>query len=195
MTVDASVESVRFSPCRRWRYALDLIVARDVLLGDLPSRGSLGVIMLNPSTADERRLDPTIRRVIGFARTWGFHRVRVRNLYAYRATDPAELRRCASELGLDPVSAHDDPWANDRAILELASPSVASTILVAWGSAMGAWMAPRVEHVRARMSGTLEVRSRQHADVICLGVTADGAPRHPLYVAARTAPVRWPLGM
>lgn len=176
------VEVARFSPCRRWRYALDVAVARTVLHGDLPSRGSLGVIMLNPSTADERRLDPTIRRVAGFASAWGFHRIRIRNLFAYRATQPDELPRVGAELGLDPVGEE-----NDHAILELADPTFASTILVAWGASLGDWKASRVDEVR----DMLRDRSMRQGDVVCLGVTADGEPRHPLYVPARAVPERW----
>ena len=58
-------------------------------------------IMLNPSTADERVLDPTIRRCIGFAKAWGFDGVDVVNLFAWRSTDPAALARVADPIGPD----------------------------------------------------------------------------------------------
>src|SRR6266487_5248505 len=48
-------------------------------------------VLLNPSTADEQRNDPTIRRCMGFARTWNFGSVEVVNLFAYRATDCREF--------------------------------------------------------------------------------------------------------
>src|SRR5437868_14686902 len=48
-------------------------------------------IMLNPSTADDRKDDPTIRRCIGFAHSWGFGVLEVVNLFAYRATDSSKL--------------------------------------------------------------------------------------------------------
>jgi len=62
-------------------------------------------IMLNPSTADELRDDPTIGRCIGFARSWGFGSLAVGNLLAYRTTSPGEL--CASR---DPVGSENDRW-------------------------------------------------------------------------------------
>lgn len=49
--------------------------------------------MLNPSTADAEIDDPTITRCIGFAKSWGFGGLMVGNLWAYRATDPKELKK------------------------------------------------------------------------------------------------------
>jgi hypothetical protein len=48
-------------------------------------------IMLNPSTADADVDDPTIRRVINFAKSWNYGGVYVVNLYAFRSTDPKGL--------------------------------------------------------------------------------------------------------
>src|SRR5438045_3510538 len=56
-------------------------------------------IMLNPSTADARTDDPTIRRCMGFARSWGFSTLDVRNLFAWRATEPTELLRTDDPIG------------------------------------------------------------------------------------------------
>ncbi len=55
--------------------------------------------MLNPSTADEQRNDPTIRRCIEFARAWQFGSVEVVNLFAYRTTDARELIRVEEPVG------------------------------------------------------------------------------------------------
>lgn len=60
-----------------------------------PSERGVVWVMLNPSTADAHFDDPTIRRCVGFARSWGMGWITVVNLYAFRATYPQELERCA----------------------------------------------------------------------------------------------------
>jgi hypothetical protein len=120
-------------------------------------------VMLNPSTADETHDDATIRRCIAFARREGGTQLGVVNLYAARATDPRGLR----ELD-DPVGPENDDalrWAAGWADL----------LIAAWGARAPA---SRVEQAVAILDRPLA----------CLGVTKDGAPRHPLYLP-RTAPL------
>jgi hypothetical protein len=150
----------------RYRYALTRTWRPDAPL--------LTFVMLNPSTADAYADDPTIRRCIGFARREGAAGIRVANLFAYRATSPAAL--------VGPVdAAADDPRVgplNDR---YLGTLPYFERIVVAWG----AFHAPeRVAHV---------VRLLQPRALWCLGVTASGAPRHPLYVRADAPLVPWPV--
>lgn len=113
-------------------------------------------IMLNPSTADAAKDDPTIRRCIGFAQAWGYAGVQVVNLFAYRATKPNELLLCVDPVGPDNVK-------------HMAMAMGAALVVAAWGNS------PVAMHVsiRSALSGiTLN----------CLGVTKSGNPRHPLYV-------------
>jgi hypothetical protein len=124
--------------------------------------------MLNPSTADALRDDPTIRRCIGFARSWGYGSLEVINLFAYRATSPGELRAAD-----DPVGPQND-WHIGQAA------GRASLIIVAWG-AHGSFLARDVP-VAERLAGAL-----------CLGMTRTGYPRHPLYVRGDTRPVAFLL--
>ncbi len=48
-------------------------------------------IGLNPSTADERLNDPTIRRCIGFAERWGYGGMFMCNVFSLVSTDPKKL--------------------------------------------------------------------------------------------------------
>ena len=97
--------SANFSRCRRYRYAL----WRRWAPGD-----DYGLLVgLNPSTADHRRDDPTIRRCIGFARDWGYSGLCVANLFAFRATYPRDL--FAAD---DPVGPRNDAWQQLKDELE-----------------------------------------------------------------------------
>lgn len=143
--------SASFDATRTYRYTLGRRIA--------DAGGRILWCMLNPSTADENVLDPTIRRCIGFSRGWGFGDLVVVNLFALRSTDPKAL------IGYpDPVGP-----ANDAAIASEAAR--ADCIMVAWG-------AHPMAAARARAVVPL-FGSAMHS----LGVTAAGAPRHPLYVA------------
>ena len=140
-----------FSRDRRYRYRLWRRWDR--------SRPSIAFCMLNPSTADARRDDPTIRRCIGFARSWGYGGIEVVNIFALRATDPRDLRSAR-----DPVGPR-----NDAFMLRAAAES---PVVIAWG-VHGA--------LRDRERAALELfgaRSR----LLALGRTRSGAPRHPLYL-------------
>lgn len=122
-------------------------------------------VMLNPSTADADRDDPTIRRCIGFAARWGYSGIVVTNLYAYRATRPRDLW-----LAADPVGPSNDS--------HLAAAVEGASVVAAWG-------------VNARPDRVADVlaRIRRTNEVSALGLTKDGHPRHPLYVRSDAEPV------
>ncbi|MEP7383607.1 MAG: DUF1643 domain-containing protein [Gemmatimonadota bacterium] len=151
--MSALVGAAHFSRCGRYRYAL-----WRTWDASLPS---CCFIALNPSTADATRDDPTMRRCMAFARLWGFGGMAVGNIFAYRATRPADMKAEPRPIGR----------ANDRWLQRLAGGS--PLVVAAWGS-HGAWLG-RDRHV-LQLLGSLE----------CLGVTASGAPRHPLYVRGDT---------
>ncbi len=145
-----------FSPCRTWRYALTRSVA------PLTGEGTVTFVMLNPSIADETHDDPTIRRCIRFASDWGFARLKVVNLYAFRATDPRELAQADDPVGPE----------NDCTIAKVVGGS--DLVVCAWG----------VNAKRERAEQVLGIVAAPHA----LTVTKDGHPGHPLYVSAQRLP-------
>lgn len=123
-------------------------------------------IGLNPSTADAEEDDPTIRRMIGFARRWHYGRIMVGNLFAWRSTDPAGLS--AAE---DPVGCY-----NDHALMAMAEK--AAVVVAAWG--VGGFRQGRDKQVRDLLP-----------DLYHLGLTKDGYPRHPLYVPGDRQLTHW----
>lgn len=152
---DRIVASATFSSCRRYRYVLERTWD-----DQLPAVLFIG---LNPSTADERADDPTVRRCRRFAVDWGFGSLILVNLFAWRTTDPRGLIDAD-----DPVGRRNDRW------LDLMSTR-ASLIVAAWG-------------VHGDFRGRADEVARRLLDVHCLGMTKDGAPRHPLYMRADTQP-------
>lgn len=126
-------------------------------------------VLLNPSTADAEFDDPTTRRCQAFARELGFGSITVVNLFALRATDPRDLLRAR-----DPVGP-----GNDAAILGAAAR--AARIVAGWGNGGS--------HLGRDRQVLTFLRSR--APLECFGLTARGAPRHPLYLAARSRPRTW----
>lgn len=147
----------QFSPCRRYRYTLRH------RWDELMPEASVMWIGLNPSTADENQLDPTLRRVRAFSAGWGFTSFVMTNLFAFRATDPRDMME-----EQDPVGPE-----NDRHLLETARRC--SLVVAAWG-------VHGVHLERARQVGRLLAGP----NLVCLGTTKDGHPRHPLYVAGDT---------
>ncbi|MEO6326685.1 MAG: DUF1643 domain-containing protein [Thermoanaerobaculia bacterium] len=127
-------------------------------------------VMLNPSTADAEQNDPTIRRCISFSKRWGYDGLTVVNLFAFRSTDPGRL--AAEE---EPIGERNDMH------IQLAAISCERTI--------AAWGAHPFAKVRAR-----DVRGWL-GSAYCLGLTAGGAPKHPLYVPGDTLPIAFPLPM
>jgi hypothetical protein len=177
MLTDFPVETgAEFSPCRRYRYRL-----WRTWDASLPACAFIG---LNPSTADEIRDDPTIRRCIGFARRWGFGHCEVLNLFGWRCTDPRGLLRTRRGSG-----AAGAALANERAIAAVMAS--ASRLVLAWGShpRIRAVLASRENDVRRqveRIACALRAKGRP-IEIGTLGTNADGSPRHPLYLSYATA--------
>lgn len=153
-----------FSGDRRYRYTLH----REWLTGD----GCCAFIGLNPSSADEREDDPTIRRCIRFAQVWGFRGLLMLNLFAFRATQPAAMKAEPEPVG--PL--------NDDALRQGAAG--AGLVVPAWG-VDGHWQG-RGGRVRAMLA-------REGVKLHHLGLTRCGQPKHPLYLKTSTRPQAWEI--
>lgn len=132
---------------------------------NVPGEGRLLWIMLNPSTADAREDDPTIRRICGFSRDHKAHHVYVVNLYDFRATDPALLMKAVT-AGIANSQANDFHISMTGALYGVA--------VCAWGKNAPEARAREVAMDMIRLGVSLH----------CLGTNLDGSPVHPLYVPA-----------
>lgn len=124
-------------------------------------------VMLNPSTADATADDQTLRRCIDFAKRWGYGRVELGNLFAYRASEPSELWNRTDIVGPE----------NDRYLREMLTGDVLP--VAAWGA------------YGDKLGRASDVSARFDVDWVCLGTTHSGQPRHPLYLPADTSPEPW----
>lgn len=146
-----------FSECRQYRYALWRVWNPDVPL--------VMFIGLNPSTANETKPDPTIRRVMNFACTWGYGGVVMMNLFAIVSSKPSIL------------TEHSDPVRKN----DLWLPAIAARcdkVVFAWGAFKQA--KTRTDQVIAMFP-----------DAYCLKKTQDGSPWHPLFVPKIIQPVKF----
>lgn len=147
--VGSPVSTARFSSCMQYRY-------------ELTRRWGDGAevcwVMLNPSTADAAKDDPTIRRCVGFAKRWGYGALTVVNLFAWRSTQRAVLKTLADPVGTD----------NDRSILEAVGRS--ESTVIAWGTD---------GVVRGRSAAVLRMLGLRPVGYFRL--TKNGQPEHPLY--------------
>jgi hypothetical protein len=160
---DTVSKSAVLSECGRYRYRL----YRSWSAGPF-----VVFLMFNPSTADAKEDDPTIRKCIGFARRWKYPGLTVVNLFALRSTDPRAIGRAlyADAVGPD----------NDEAILTACA--TAKEVISAWGCG---------QHMKSHSDRPAKVLRMVRATyprlaIQCLGRSSDGSPRHPLMLAYST---------
>jgi len=152
----------QFSRCRRWRYLLWRRWDE--------KRPVANFLMLNPSTADEFKLDPSCTRARNYAERWGYGGLIVTNIFGWRATDPKAMRSVK-----DPVGR-----ANDAAIVRAAKE--AAIVVCAWGT-----------HGEHMDRGARVIELLKAIQLHSLRVTAGGHPCHPLYLPQTLTPAVFPL--
>jgi len=145
----------RFRLWRRW--------------GDGPMVAFLG---LNPSTADETRNDPTVRRCIRYAMDWGKAGMFMLNLYGWRSTDPAPLWDGSV---VDPVGP-----GHDQHLLDVGRQ--VDFVVCAWGA---------FRKAQARGRQVLDMYAAAGVQIRILQLTQQGFPAHPLYLPADLKPRPW----
>lgn len=153
-----------FSEDRKYRYTL----RREInALGE----GTCGFVMLNPSTADETKDDPTIRRCISFARSWGYAALEILNIFALRSTDPSVLKDSDDPIGI----------LNDYYIA--LTVDKCDRVVLAWGAhGYLHGRGPQVAHLISENKQTYYLHCSHSPN----GLTKGGQPMHPLYLAKDT---------
>ena len=130
--------------------------------------GCVAWIMLNPSTADAEKDDPTLIRCIDYSQALGFTSLSVTNLFAYRESYSNKLHSVEK-----PIGDNNDQWI-------ISAAQKADFVVVAWGNS-GMYL-HRNDEVE-RLLGNLVIPL--HA----LAVTKYGQPCHPLYLKPDLSPV------
>ncbi len=179
---DLGDRSAVISPCQRYRYRLTRQVG--------PGSRAAAFIMLNPSTADYARDDPTVRKCVAFARLWQCGELIVVNLFAYRATDPKAMLRAEDPVG--PENMGHVEWAalqaNGSSGGEPRTGAARDFSRGPGGSSPGEPPGPVVCAWGAHgfhLDQDMKIMALLRAlgvRPMCLGVTDGGHPKHPLYI-------------
>jgi hypothetical protein len=158
------VATATFSPCRTYRYTLSRVWNEQAPVACW--------ILLNPSTADARQLDPTLRRCVGFSRAWGFGAMTVLNIFAFRSPYPSHMYAAS-----DPVGPKNDVYIRRMA-------RKADKVIVGWGVH---------GKLQSRQDRVMDLLRQCGVQAWCLGTTKASHPKHPLYVPAPTKLVQFDI--
>ena len=157
--------SAVLSDCGKYRYSLTRVWNEN--------KPRVLFIMLNPSTADAEKDDPTIRRCMGFAKDWGYGGLYVVNLFALRATNPKDLLKAPFVVGVE-----NEKWIRRMSAL-------AHLVVCAWGNGV------IVDKLQKRLDHTWKPLSWINKPLHYLELANDGTPKHPLYLPKHLTPTRY----
>jgi hypothetical protein len=150
------------SDCGRYRYELTRVWEQGAPV--------LVTCMLNPSTADADQDDPTIRTLLHFGKAWGYGGLMVVNLFAFRSSSPAMMMAAEAPRG------PKNEWSIGNALGIARAQN--TPMLAAWGANGAHHAGPR------DLPGGQDwlcILARKHTvDLVCLGLTKDGFPKHPM---------------
>ncbi|HJO77731.1 MAG: DUF1643 domain-containing protein [Prochlorococcaceae cyanobacterium ETNP7_MAG_30] len=177
--VNSWVSEASFSPCGHYRWWLKR------RLGE--SSRTLLFVGLNPSKASALDDDPTLRRILGFCRSWGYGRLLVVNLFARISQSPSVLKHC-----VDPIGEQNDVQLSKRA--GHWAECSQWDLWLGWGVG-GAWLQRHLA-VMALLEPYRQHRLRNIPEALgplALGCTREGHPRHPLYIPGKEVlrPFMW----
>jgi hypothetical protein len=164
--LDGSEASAYFSQCMTYRYCLHRFWKSYF-------NKRLVFILLNPSTATEAEDDPTLVRGRYRALKGNYYGVTIINLFAFRATDPADMKRA-----LEPTGGYQNiMMLQDN--LSCAQKGTAD-IICEWGT-HGCFQDQDKEFLKwVKYYGITPM---------ALKIAKNGHPSHPLYIPYSASPV------
>ncbi|MGG1398969.1 DUF1643 domain-containing protein [Bacillus salipaludis] len=130
-------------------------------------------VLLNPSTADDEGDDQTTKVCIEFAKRWGFGSLEIVNLFAYRATDPKDLKKVKDYN--KKVGEHNYRFLQNALL-------GANKIVVAWGEHGKIQKRYIDESLKALFS---------NFHLYCFREIANNQPKHPLGVDYNTSLIEY----
>ena len=146
-----------FSKCKIYRYRLWRIWDA--------KKPTVLFIMLNPSTAGSTMDDPTIKRCIGFAKSWGYGGLYVGNLFAYRSTQPKGLLKLNDAEGKQ----------NQTHLLEMSK--LCKIGVCAWGN----------QSIINKIIPNYQLKNLS-IPLFYIELSKGGTPKHPLYLNSNLRP-------
>ena len=152
-------QTAAFSTCRDYRWNLTRYIN--------DSNKELIFIGLNPSVANATQNDPTLRRLIGFAKVWGYGSLIVINLFGRISNSPKNLKSVN-----DPVGDKNDNELNKR--IKYWSKNDSCELWIGWG------VKGRLMNRNERVLKEIKQSSK---NPYVIGLTKDGHPQHPLYIS------------
>ena len=168
--------TAKFSSCNRYRYKLGRYWDN--------TKPRVIFCLLNPSTADAYKNDPTIRRCINYAIRWQYGGLEILNIFAYRATNPKDMLSSP----IDPVGEYNHDAFKQaikqtrdhfNEINEYENDYYNPRVICGWGT-----------HGTHQDQGehALDWLEREGATILALDTTKAGLPKHPLYLKADLLP-------
>lgn len=122
-------------------------------------------IMMNPSTADHKKNDPTILKVIRYSKRWGYGAVLVLNIYAFRSSKPENLPQELSAA----VGKSNDWWI--KTMFRFAARK-SIPVICAWG----------VKH-KERGCQVRVLADEAGLRLMCLELALNAEPKHPRFLS------------
>lgn len=157
-----------FDLARLYRYFLSIVWDATLPI--------LVAVMLNPSTADHLKNDPTVERVCRRGRRMGMGGVIILNAFAWR-----ETKRLLMLKTEDPVGPMNDSYIME--VLLQAASQPGWVVMVGWGIEGGH------NGRSARMARLLTMAG---VEACCLKYLGNGEPGHPLYIGYDVELKPWP---